>query len=401
MLLSTSALYAAAVGERKRSDGWPWQVWRAPFGLAALLCALAFLTRYALVALVPLIAVFVAVRSNGWRWMSGVAFALVVALAVAPWLARNVRLCGQPFGFAPQTALNRAVAPESPSLDRSLDPELSGPRANRVLRAKLRETLVRLPDSLPAAGVIMAFFAASLFWRTERDEVNALRVCLLSAWVLMAAAGELWDSGPAAGCRALLPTMMVFGAAFFFFTIEKAEFMDTLWQTVLPAAFVLVMALPAAARILGPRAAIPYPPYFPPFAGYVSGLLEPGELLCTDIPWATAWYGDRTSLLLPSSVDEMMKIQRSGRNISGVYLTTETSRIAGARGASDAAAQSWLPMFDGKVPAEVPFTHALRLPPGSRDQIFLTDRQRWKPMQPGRMVESGQDGVKIEARGQE
>ena len=39
-----------------------------------------------------------------------------------------------------------------------------------------------------------------------------------------------------------------------------------------------------------------------PIINAVSRWMEPGEILCSDMPWATAWYGERLTLLLPATV---------------------------------------------------------------------------------------------------
>ena len=94
--------------------------------------------------------------------------------------------------------------------------------------------------------------------------------------------------------------------------------------------------------------------------------------MCTDIPAGTAWYANRSSLLLPLSLDDFAAIERMGVRIGGIYLTTETGNkqyIAGLAGGPDRA---WLPLLNGRIPPDFPFTDGICLPPGSREQLFLT-----------------------------
>ena len=53
-------------------------------------------------------------------------------------------------------------------------------------------------------------------------------------------------------------------------------------------------------------------------------MVEDEEILYTDIPWATAWYGNRTSVLLPEDIDDVEKITNGWDKVGGVYLTSET-----------------------------------------------------------------------------
>ena len=101
-------------------------------------------------------------------------------------------------------------------------------------------------------------------------------------------------------------------------------------------------------------------------------MVEEEERLYTDIPWATAWYGNRTSVLLPQRISDVESLTNGWSGAGGIYLTSETS---------DHTVQSeeeWRSFFYQKVPEGVPFRHAIELPAGSADQLFLTDRPRWK-----------------------
>jgi hypothetical protein len=106
----------------------------------------------------------------------------------------------------------------------------------------------------------------------------------------------------------------------------------------------------------------------------VSRVLGPSETLCTDIPWATAWYGNRTSLLLPRTLPELLSIHTNRLRLGGIYLTTETSNRPYAGDLLEGAERDWLPLLNGEIPAGFPFRFGFTLPPGRRDEVFLTDR---------------------------
>src|SRR5690606_27946521 len=93
------------------------------------------------------------------------------------------------------------------------------------------------------------------------------------------------------------PLYFVFGCGLLFVLLEQVEFANPWLRTATLVLVVLVLSLPLLLRFLPPRTfPLHYPPYSPPTIQIVSQWLEPEELLMTDMPWATAWYGDRTSI---------------------------------------------------------------------------------------------------------
>jgi len=134
-------------------------------------------------------------------------------------------------------------------------------------------------------------------------------------------------------------------------------------------------ALPLILTLMPPRAGVPYPPYFPPFITHVAKLLKPDELLCTDMPWATAWYGRRNSLLLPATIDDFYEINDYNKRISGLYFTTITRNKAYVKDLLTGPERSWFPLLEGRIPSDFPLTQGFPL--NNMDQLFLTDRVRW------------------------
>ena len=137
----------------------------------------------------------------------------------------------------------------------------------------------------------------------------------------------------------------------------------------------LLGAMPLILTMLPPRAPMPYPPYFPPFIMHVSKMLTPEEMICTDMPWATAWYGNRNSLLLPDTVDDFYEINDFHKKVSGLYFTTITRDKPFVRGLLMGTEKTWFPIQEGRIPSDFPLTQGFPL--GNMDQLFLTDRVRW------------------------
>jgi len=171
------------------------------------------------------------------------------------------------------------------------------------------------------------------------------------------------------------PMVILYGLAFYFLLLDRLQLQLPIQRMAITFVIVTLSALPLIITLMPPKAHHPYPPYLRPYITYASELLEKNELLCTDMPWATAWYGDRTSLYLPQSIDEFYEINDYVMPISGIYFTTLTRNQPFVRGLLNGGERTWFPIQQGQSRSDFPLSHMLPLLNG--DQLFLTDRQRW------------------------
>jgi hypothetical protein len=308
-----------------------------------------------------------AVLRHGWA-ASGLLLA-AAALVCLPWLARNRQVSGHALGLAPYAALTESAEYPDLSLERSAAPSIHRVRAWRAVRQKIRANVSVLLDrqfGLLGAGLAGAFFIVSLFVPSDERETGHLRWLVVLGFVLLnlmvAAAGR----GQIPALAILYPVVILFGCAFLFATLEQRGLTGALGVGVLVA----LAATPPALKMSGPPAAYPYPPYYPALNAGVAAMLAEDETLATDVPWATAWYGKRTSLLLPRGVPDLEAIQAKGGKLGGIYFAN--------RARSEAAADAWSVVRAGSAPPGFPFQHALHVPPGTRDQVFVSDRVRWE-----------------------
>ena len=375
----TGASYAALVSGSRMSEGMSARHWFPPFLIAALLCALGVMAGYLVALLVPALALFLARGLDRGRVVAVTGFVLVVALGALPWLAKNRAVSGEWFGTAPYEALHDTALYEGDSLDRTLDPEFDPASVAASLRGKVLSGLSRMVEGNLRGlgnGLVVCLFLVSFFAGFGNDAVDAFRWYLAMALLLSLGAGALGDGG-ARPLVAYLPLVILLGTGFLAGPLGVAMG-DPARREVSLWALVVLSGLTTVATVMGPRARVPYPPYYPPLAAHVSGLLDERETLCTDIPWATAWYGNRLSILLPERVDDLLTISRRIVPVSGVYLTSETADRRYVRDLVAGRFRSWLPILQRKVPEDFPFQHGIDLPPGTRDQLFLVDRPRWE-----------------------
>jgi hypothetical protein len=104
-------------------------------------------------------------------------------------------------------------------------------------------------------------------------------------------------------------------------------------------------------------------------------MIDSDELMCSDMPWATAWYGRCNSLEIPATLDDFYEINDYIKRVSGMYITTVTRNQPYVRTLLTGKYQSWFPILEGRIPADFPLTEGF--PIANRDQMFLTDRKRW------------------------
>jgi len=344
------------------------------------LFGLAMLTSYGLIAMTLPLALLLA--GSGHR--PKLAIVTLIAgslLIVAPWIARNIMLGTGPFGLAHWSLLRGSAVYPAYELDRTLDPAINSLVAIKMVKLKVFANMAEICSggfAAIGAGIVSCLFVTSLLFPIRESHVDRLRWSVVAAAVIqivvVAAKGRDYFSE----LHLLLPLIVLFGMAFAIGLIWQHEDIREGWHPVLVGLIVFISALPTVARLAGMPAQIPYPPYYPPMITHVAQMLEEDEILCTDIPWATAWYGRRISALLPRNPDDLDDLGTISTRIGAIYLTTETGNKPYTASLVSGFDANWLPVLEGHVPESWVFTNAIALPYGTRDQILVSDRALWK-----------------------
>jgi hypothetical protein len=69
---------------------------------------------------------------------------------------------------------------------------------------------------------------------------------------------------------------------------------------------------------------VEWPPYAPPLIAAMRNLVEPDDIIGSDMPWAVAWYADRRSLWLPYEPKDLIDLsdyKRLGAPVVALYFT--------------------------------------------------------------------------------
>lgn len=374
----TAAWYAAVVTVARYQLGGRPLTATGGAVITGALCALAFLTRYGTIAVAPAIALYLGLSLHPHGRRAVILFVLAFAVLIAPWLVRNYMVSGGPLGLAPLTVLNYVDPTVENYLERALTPDTKLITVLNILPRKLMAGLGELYNErlrLLGDGIITGFFFTTYFYSFAREPARRVRWCVAVGLALLVPLAALYGPPSYRLLHLFLPFVLIYSAAFFFILLDRLQLRIPLLRMMVVTAFLLLAALPLILRILPPRAGEPYPPYYPPYIVHVSRMLEPNELMCTDMPWATAWYGDRDSLFLPVSIDDFYEVHLYMRRVSGLYFTTLTRDRPYVRSLLTGPFREWFPLMEGRIPSDFPLT--VGFPLGNLDQLFLTDRQRW------------------------
>ncbi len=375
-----ASFYTMVVSTLNRRDRKSLFSWVFPFVLSVIFSAIAILTRYIAIAAVPGIVLYAWLM--GGRFRGGTRFALVFIvlslLMVSPWLYRNYKVSGNPLGMAAHTALAETARYPDNSFDRQLHPEFTASEVSAQLKTKwVLNYSDRYDSVIPGlgGGILMGLFITTFFYRFVRPQVNYLRWGLALSLLLMIFIAGFFAESSINMIHVFWPFIVLYGLAFFYILIDRLDLGVRIYIIGLKCLIVVLSILPLLLTIAPPHATPPYPPYYPPIISQVSGMLNEREVMCTDMPWATAWYGDRVSILLPKDIDAFYEINDYKQYISGMYITTITKNKPFVKQLLDGPEKSWLPVISGRTPPDFPLKQGVSL--NRQDQLFLSDRNRW------------------------
>jgi hypothetical protein len=375
-----ASYFTMVISMLNRRDRHSLASWVIPFIISVVCAAIAVLTRYIAVAALPGIALYAWLM--GGRFKGGTRFAVIFIvlsmIMVSPWLYRNYALMGNPLGMAAHTALSDTDAYPGNAFERELEPELDASKVAKIIKEKWVITFSEKNTTAIVGiggGVLISLFLTTFFYRFVRPQVNFLRWGLGLSLLLMLFVGGFFSKSSMDSVHALWPFIILYGVAFFYILIDRLDPGARVYVIGLKCLIVLLSLLPLLLTIMPPHAKPPYPPYYAPMIRSVTSMLNEREVMCTDMPWATAWYGDRVSILLPQNIDGFYAINDYMQYISGMYITTITKNKPFVKELLDGPETSWLPVISGRPPPDFPLKQGVSL--NRQDQLFLSDRNRW------------------------
>ncbi|MEI6083974.1 MAG: glycosyltransferase family 39 protein [Verrucomicrobiota bacterium] len=350
--------------------------------VVGLVAGVGTLTRYTFACVLVPVVVYVSVSLPQVKRAVKLGAVLgMFLLVIGPWVARNLVVSRTMFGLAKLAVLEPpALEISEEKLEQQLQREvLELPdlrwrlMASRVLvncdklyRGALKET---------GANFLLAFFLASLLHRFKREDVFRLRRYLF--WSLLMAVGFLAFGGvPKRNFFTMfVPVILIYGSAFFFVMFERLQFRTRWIRRGMVGLFAVLNCLPFVFTLLPPAALAPNPPYDSGVIAAVGKTFREEELIATDIPWAMAWYADRSALLMPVDEKSCLYVNDEIHAVAGIYLTQQTHMDMQLMDVVVGYQQFWLNLYQRPNPNLPLKALAPLLPRG--EQVLLSGRPRW------------------------
>jgi len=308
----------------------------------------------------------------------------VYGAVVASWLVRNYMVTGNPFGLSIYNILDGTSGSELAYMA-NLQPDLA---SFGSIKAKLRGGLTAQFQNLFGYfgyNVVVAAFFFSLLHIFRRRDTNMMRWALGLMWLCACVGMALFTPREEVSANQLhmlfLPIFIAYGMAFLLVLWNRMD----LHFPPLRTAFLSIIFLAAASPLLinlltSPPGRIAWPPYVPPFINAVSRWMEPGEIICSDMPWAVAWYGGRPSLLLPATVKQFNLIhdyRYLGGPLNGLYLTPVSGNQPFLSGIARGQYREWASFIMRTADlSRFPLQYFTPLPIDN-ECVFYSNRDRW------------------------
>jgi hypothetical protein len=266
------------------------------------------------------------------RGIVGLAVLILMLVAGAGTMIRNLDITGSPFGTAFLTLYNGLAGSSEVAVMRNVDLEAEPLVLNGLLGKILRTTLLQAIDIVPLlAGIIIApLFFISLLHPFKRKSIAGFRWTILLMWVTTAI-GLAFFGVSADGLDPnqlhllFAPLMTAYGLAFISILWSRLEIVAATpllrnlhhFVVVILCALPLVLALPQKVRVglhVRDRGGVPqWPPYYAPALNSTSAGIKAWtndkQIVFSDQPWAVAWYADRMSIWLPPTREGFAKLE--------------------------------------------------------------------------------------------
>jgi Dolichyl-phosphate-mannose-protein mannosyltransferase len=253
---------------------------------------------------------------------------IVYLLTILPWLVHNYLVCGNPLGISIYAALAGAgISPQSVMRGSNTGLVVGLGMATKF-RSGLLDQAAHLWEYLGLNITVVAFLPALL--HSYRNPTAGLwRWIVALMWLGMTLGMTFFGvKEPVSGNQLHIvfqPVFITFGLAFILVLWNRLGISSPPLRIAFLSILFLMSGTPMLLTLLaGQPARIQWPPYVPPFIAVLEKWFQPKEVLCSDMPWAVAWYANRKCLLLPDTVhalDEISDYNALGSPVVGLYLT--------------------------------------------------------------------------------
>ena len=333
-------------GERPSWMRWGWNL------SVGLLLGLMMLTRYSVGWMALPTTAWIAWRSGKAGRMNAFFVAMVFLATISPWMVRNWRLSGTPFGTAGYALLTGTPGFPGFKLERSQHPAVETALATEVAGKMGRNLVDIVENDLPRLGAsfCVPLFLAGLLLTPPGRRWRKLQLWFLGCLLVLLPAEaigrtEISRLSPEINSEKLtillFPLVCLFAGGTVDGILRRREFPFPLLATFTRTLISVMVSLPmvlvvflAALALLGmvPRRhfVVVDPPYRPATIAAACDWVPAGSLMMSDIPWAVAWYGNREAMWMPLRIkqdgrDDFYQVHLLQRQVKAILLSPLTS----------------------------------------------------------------------------
>jgi len=364
--------------------------------LLSLFLAAACLTRFPLLILLVPVGVLLILMPRPSLLIPAM-ISVVTLIAVLPWFWHLYKVSGHPWGSAEAFLLYGTDGyKDNQIFCASSIPQYEGLFRN-LSQKELDGFLWHIQNGwlLLGANPLILLFFASLFHAYKRRRAQMFQWFLVGVSIVLIVVNNSCVTQPEALgpwniLVLLLPGMIVMGSAFFFIQLDRLNLQVWLLNNIIVISLLAVAAIPLALRLTSPKFTYyAFPPYVPPLVKILAEYSHQDEWVTTDMPWASAWYGNRASLWLPDSLTSFLALHDNTCPTGVLFLTPQTWSNPAANLLSGED-KEWLPFVatnflparaDGQPNISLPSNFPLSahvLTPGGTDYIIWSDHPRWQ-----------------------
>ena len=319
----------------------------------------------------------------------------IVALMYGPWMARNAKVSGNPFGVGWYTGLTEIKGTEG-DIMRAMEMKSEGMNPT-LFRVKIQSQIISqfgsIYQSLGYVLVAPVFFLTMLHL-FKRPETSAFRWCIFLMWIGallgMAVIGPKNETVQYTTVYSndlhvlLIPLLTSYGFAFVLMMWSRLEINVRLVRLAFMTTIYLISAMPFIQQFIdlekSPTRPFQWPPYIPPYIAILNVWTNEREIIASDMPWAVAWYADRKSLWVPKTVADFIALndyKSLGNHLVGLYLTPVSGDRAFMHDIVKGEYKEWAPFVLRQVNVKDFPLRAVTPMPIDNECVFYADRDRW------------------------
>lgn len=386
LFIFSGCTYALVRAVEARQEGKKPVLWMV---LAGLLFGLLALTHALTIWIFAGALIFVAILFRPLGRDAAIMLA-VFLLLYSPWLVRNYNVCGSLFGLAPYSGLYQIRGTE-PAIMRAMMLSFSDVNPTTFRNKIQNQAVAQLGDLFRFLGrsLVAPVFFLALLHIFKMPASAIFRWCVLLMWVMavlgMSIFGVTGDPGElqANDLHVLfIPLMIFYGLALVLVMWTRLEINVRLVRIAFLVLIYLVSAIPLLNSLISPpQSRVQWPPYVPPFIAILNNWTSDEEVIASDMPWGVAWYANRKSLWLPTTINDFIALNdynQLGGRIVGLYLTPVSGNQPFVSEIVNGEYREWSPFITRNIGTLKDFPLRAVTPlPLNGECVFYSDRDRW------------------------